>query len=82
MERRSPSTKRRRIIRTRVIKIKIPKGEALEYKNINFLQKFITERGKIMSHRVTGIPVTKQRQITRAIKRARFLGLLPAGIPK
>ena len=71
--------KRRRVIRTRVMKIKIPEGEALDYKNLGFLQKFLTERGKIMSHRVTGIPAIQQRKIARAIKRARFLGLLSVG---
>ena len=58
---------------------KIPKGEKIDYKNLNLLQKYLTDRGKILSRRVTGISADEQRNLTEAIKRARFLALLPSG---
>jgi small subunit ribosomal protein S18 len=48
-----------------------------DYKNVNLLKKFITETGKIIPARVTGITSSKQRKITRYIKIARFLALIP-----
>jgi small subunit ribosomal protein S18 len=41
------------------------------------LQRFISERGKIVPSRITAVSTKKQRELSRAIKRARFLGLLP-----
>jgi len=51
--------------------------ETIDFKNIGLMQKFLTDRGKIMSRRVTGISAKQQRQMSMAIKRARYLGLLP-----
>jgi len=48
----------------------------VDYKDINLLQKYITDRGKILSRRVTGVSAKEQRDLVRAIKKARFLGLL------
>ena len=48
-----------------------------DYKNVNLLKKFISETGKIIPARVTGITSSKQRKITRYIKIARFLALIP-----
>lgn len=48
-----------------------------DYKNVNLLKKFITETGKIIPARVTGITASNQRKITRYIKIARFLALIP-----
>ena len=48
-----------------------------DYKNVNLLKKFISETGKIIPARVTGITASKQRKITRYIKIARFLALIP-----
>ena len=48
-----------------------------DYKNVNLLKKFITETGKIIPARVTGITSSNQRKITRYIKIARFLALIP-----
>ncbi len=53
------------------------KIEAIDYKDINRLQKFTSERGKILPSRVSGNCATHQRQLARAIKRARHLALLP-----
>jgi small subunit ribosomal protein S18 len=49
----------------------------IDYKNISLLRVFITERGKILSGRVTGSCAKHQRELDRAIKRARMIALLP-----
>ena len=54
----------------------------IDYKNISFLQKFVTERGKMVSRRFSGVSAKEQRLLSVAIKRARFLGLLPVGSAK
>ncbi len=51
--------------------------ENIDYLNADFLRQFITETGKIKSRRKTRLCAKHQRQITLAIKRARYLGLLP-----
>ena len=48
----------------------------VDYKDHELLKKFMTERGKIMPRRTTGATAAQQRQITRAIRRARVMGLL------
>ncbi len=49
----------------------------IDYKQYDKLSKYITERGKILPRRITGNCANHQRQLTRAIKRARILALLP-----
>ena len=49
----------------------------IDYKDTELLKKFISERGKILPRRVTGTSAKYQRQLTRAIKRARYMALLP-----
>lgn len=49
----------------------------IDYKDIKLLQRFISERGKMIPSRITGVSAKKQRELATAIKRARFLGLLP-----
>lgn len=51
--------------------------DALDYKNINFLRGFITERGKILPSRVSGNSAFYQRRLAKQIKIARFMALLP-----
>ena len=53
------------------------KIERVDYKDERFLRRFLTERGKIVPRRVTGISAKAQRKITRAIKRARQMAILP-----
>ncbi|MCS7031839.1 MAG: 30S ribosomal protein S18 [Gloeomargarita sp. SKYG116] len=55
----------------------IKPSDPIDYKDIDLLRKFISEQGKILPRRVTGLTAKQQRQITRAIKRARILALLP-----
>ncbi|GLX00688.1 30S ribosomal protein S18 [Microtetraspora sp. NBRC 16547] len=49
----------------------------VDYKDTDLLRKFISDRGKIRSRRVTGVTVQQQRQLARAIKNAREMALLP-----
>ncbi len=49
----------------------------VDYKNINLLRKYITEKGKILPSRVTQVSTKKQKELSVSIKRARFLALLP-----
>ena len=49
----------------------------IDYKDVHFLKNYITETGKIVPSRITGVPAKTQRQLARAIKHARFLALIP-----
>ena len=51
--------------------------QKIDYKDIDLLKLFITEQGKILPRRATGVTVQQQRRIAKAIKRARALSLLP-----
>lgn len=53
------------------------KIEHIDYKDVETLKKFLTPHARIQSKRRSGIPSTDQRALAEAIKRARFLGLLP-----
>jgi small subunit ribosomal protein S18 len=55
----------------------IKPDEPIDYKDVDLLRKFITERGKILPRRITGLTAKQQRDLTQAIKRARLLALLP-----
>ena len=52
-------------------------NQKIDYKDIDLLKLFVTEQGKILPRRATGVTVQQQRQIEKAIKRARALSLLP-----
>jgi small subunit ribosomal protein S18 len=49
----------------------------IDYKDVRLLQRYISERGKIVPSRITAVSQKKQRELAKAIKRARFLALLP-----
>jgi small subunit ribosomal protein S18 len=49
----------------------------IDYKDVKLLQRYISERGKIVPSRISAVSTLKQRELAAAIKRARFLGLLP-----
>ena len=53
------------------------KAPAIDYKDSRLLMRYISERGKIVPSRITAVSAKKQRLLAQAIKRARFLGLLP-----
>lgn len=52
-------------------------AEALDYKNVALLKRFVTDRGRIVPRRITGVSARYQRKLTREIKRARSIALLP-----
>ncbi|NLZ48705.1 MAG: 30S ribosomal protein S18 [Clostridiales bacterium] len=55
----------------------VDKAEHIDYKDINKIRKYVTERGKILPRRISGNCAKHQRQLTEAIKRARNIALLP-----
>lgn len=67
-----PSLKRRKLDPIAANKI-----EYVDYKDVNLLRKFLSDTGKILPARITGCSRKNQRMITKAIKRAREIGLLP-----
>ena len=52
-------------------------NQKIDYKDIELLQSFVTEQGKILPRRATGVTVQQQRKLAKAIKRARVLSLFP-----
>ncbi|MCE2520500.1 MAG: 30S ribosomal protein S18 [Alphaproteobacteria bacterium] len=54
-----------------------PNAPAIDYKDVKLLQRYISERGKIVPSRITAVSAKKQRELAKAIKRARYLALLP-----
>ncbi len=63
--------------RKKVCSFCVEKIENIDYKSAEKLRRFITERGKILPRRISGNCAGHQRQLTRAIKRARNIALLP-----
>ena len=57
--------------------LKIEKVEYIDYKDVNLLQKFMTDRSKIRGQKLAGVSVQEQRDIANAIKNAREMALLP-----
>ncbi len=55
----------------------IPPTQPIDYKDIELLKKFTTERGKILPRRITGLTAKQQRDMTEAVKRARIIALMP-----
>ena len=55
----------------------VKQNEELDYKDIDLLRKFITDQGKILPKRSTGLTSKQQKKLTKSIKRARILSLLP-----
>lgn len=63
--------------RKKVCKFCTEKIDSVPYRDVRLLQGFIAERGKIVPRRLTGVCTTHQRRLTRAIKQARNIALLP-----
>ncbi|MBI3293040.1 MAG: 30S ribosomal protein S18 [Elusimicrobia bacterium] len=55
----------------------VDRVQSIDYKNVPVLKSFVTDRGKILSGRLTGTCAGHQRMLTRAIKRARTIALIP-----
>ncbi len=54
-----------------------PKAPKIDYKDVKLLQRFVSERGKIVPSRISAVSAKKLRKLARAVKRARVLALLP-----
>lgn len=52
-------------------------GMKIDYKDVKLLSRYISEKGKIIQSRITSVSAKKQRELARAIKRARYVALLP-----
>ena len=52
----------------------------IDYKDIRLLQRYVSERGKIVPSRITAVSALKQRELAKAIKRARFIGIMPYAV--
>ena len=67
----------RRFGRTRYCRFTAEGIKEIDYKDLDLLKDYITETGKIVPSRITGTSARYQRQLARAVKRARYLALLP-----
>ncbi|QTM69051.1 30S ribosomal protein S18 [Buchnera aphidicola (Hormaphis cornu)] len=63
--------------RRKFCRFTLEKVREIDYKDISILKNYITESGKIVPSRITGTKAKYQRQLARAIKRARYLSLIP-----
>ncbi|NBV41393.1 30S ribosomal protein S18 [bacterium] len=68
---------KRRVKKRRVCSYCVDKVDVLDYKDVAKFRKFITDRGKIVPRRNSGICAKHQRELASAIKRARFIALIP-----
>jgi len=66
--------------RKKVCSFCVDHAEYIDYKDVNKLRRYITERGKILPRRITGNCAGHQRKLTTAIKRARIMALMPYSI--
>jgi small subunit ribosomal protein S18 len=57
-----------------------PHAPKIDYKDLRLLQRFVSERGKMVPSRITAVSTKRQRALAQAIKRARFLALLPYAV--
>lgn len=73
----SSSAPRRRFGRRKICRYCADKNHKIDYKDVDNLRYYITERGKIVPRRISGTCATHQRQIADAIKNARQIALLP-----
>lgn len=71
------SMPRQRKIKKKVCAFCADKALVIDYKEADKLRKYVSEKGKILPRRVTGLCAKHQREVTLAIKRARHIGLLP-----
>jgi len=67
----------KRFLKRKVCSFCVEKMDVIDYKDIKRIRRFVTEQGKILPRRITGTCAHHQRMLTRAIKRARNIALLP-----
>ena len=72
-----PEPRRPFVRRRKVCPFSGDNAPKIDYKDVKLLQRFLSERGKIVPSRITAVSAKKQRELARAIKRARNLALLP-----
>lgn len=72
--------RRRRVLRRKVCRFCADKVVLLDYKDIDRLRKFVSDRGKIIPRRISGNCARHQRQVNYAIKRARLVALIPFSV--
>ena len=77
MEEKTVRNPMKRTSRRKVCAFCQEKVEAIDYKDVNRLKKFITEGGKILPRRMSGVCAMHQRELSNAIKKARIVALLP-----
>lgn len=69
--------KKRTLARNKVCRLTVDRVVYIDYKDVAMLKHYVTERGKIIPRRITGATARHQRMLTRAIKLARQIALLP-----
>lgn len=74
---KKPNSSRQLFKRRKFCRFTAEKIAEVDYKDINILKEFVTENGKLIPARITGTKARYQRQLSVAVKRARFLALLP-----
>ena len=77
MKKKKELKKPRKILKKRPCRLCRNKVEALDYKDVDLLNKFVSDRGRIITSRITGNCAKHQRMVARAVKRARIAALLP-----
>jgi small subunit ribosomal protein S18 len=77
LNQRSAGTKKQFFRRKKICPFSGANGLPIDYKDVKTLSRFISERGKIIPSRVTGVSHRKQRDLAKAIRRARYLSLMP-----
>lgn len=73
----APTVKRPFFRRKKTCPFTGPNAPEIDWKDVKTLSRYISERGKITPSRITAVSQKKQRELAKAIKRARFMGLLP-----
>ncbi|MCK5374061.1 MAG: 30S ribosomal protein S18 [Alphaproteobacteria bacterium] len=73
----APTVKRPFFRRKKTCPFTGPNAPEIDWKNVRLLGRYISERGKIIPSRITAVSQKKQRELATAIKRARYMGLLP-----
>ncbi len=74
---RSRKRNKKKVLRRKVCRLTVDRVVYIDYKDTGMLKHYITERGKIIPRRITGATAKHQRMLTRAIKLARQIALLP-----